>query len=910
VPNTSMTAAKVLHFTIFVLISLIFAGCNITRNVPTKKYLLASNTVVCDNKAVSSDNLEAIIRQQPNQKTLGMNLKLRLFNSIDSAKVANKKNRKFQRFEDNLAKKRVKVARTNQKRIEKARKKGRANYNEKILNDTIFDKVLLRERFKYKFGQKPIVFDSIPFDKSIQQLGLYLRKSGYYYNKVRGEVSYNEKKRKAKATYFVETGPLYIIDSVNVVGQRLLLDLYNRFLKKNFSSEDPLKGKSFDINYLDEYRERVAKHMRDEMIYRFYANNIRFVVDTFKTTMKVNLVMRFEGKIVPDPNNPDSIIRVPFQAAEINEVYFHLADSVFMKESFSKILKEKQLDSKDPNSPQFLRTLNTFEYNILPYTKKKRKKLKVDKSVPDPYRKIIVTYNGDVPWIRPEILELQNYLEHTNKYKEYYLDRSYRSLNQMGVFSTIKPELIEIPGTNKIDVHYYLQATKRQTIGFEPKFTTSFGLLGVNASANYNNRNLFRRGEKLTISFGGGFESQPQVFEDNSRSRSFNTFELGPSVKLDLPGLFPTPVTLISKRQKPRTVLSAALNFENRDIFNRRVFQFNYLWKFLVGKTQIFQMGLPGLSTVKFVNIDKSPSFTNQLNQINDPFLSATYSNQFIWQDFKLTWEYNNKDKDFKDKQKRFLNGQVYFNTTFDAAGNTLFLFRGSQDTLNNQYLLGNQAYSQFIRVDNQYIFSRKMGKKNSIHFRANAGAGIPYRNSSKLMPYDYSFFAGGSNDNRGWRARALGPGAYKYHLDTNRLITQIADIRIGGSLEYRFPLGSTLRGAFFTDFGNIWTYREDQSRLGSQFQWNSFLKQMAWSAGLGMRIDLDFFIVRLDVGFPIYNPALSKEAHWVFQDLFKGRESYYQEGIDYYNLPLETVKTLMPRPFLPTINFGIGYPF
>jgi outer membrane protein assembly factor BamA len=191
-----------------------------------------------------------------------------------------------------------------------------------------------------------------------------------------------------------------------------------------------------------------------------------------------------------------------------------------------------------------------------------------------------------------------------------------------------------------------------------------------------------------------------------------------------------------------------------------------------------------------------------------------------------------------------------------------------------------------------------------------HAGAGISYRNSKTSMPYDYSFFGGGSNDNRGWRARALGPGAYKYHLDTNRLATQIGDIRFGGALEYRFDMGSTFKGAIFTDFGNIWTYREDASRMGSQFTWQTFVPQIAISAGLGLRMDLDFFILRLDVGFPVYDPAFADGARWVFQD-FKNRETYYQEGMQHFNMSLDQVKQIMPKPFLPNyLNFGIGYPF
>jgi outer membrane protein assembly factor BamA len=181
-------------------------------------------------------------------------------------------------------------------------------------------------------------------------------------------------------------------------------------------------------------------------------------------------------------------------------------------------------------------------------------------------------------------------------------------------------------------------------------------------------------------------------------------------------------------------------------------------------------------------------------------------------------------------------------------------------------------------------------------------------------LPYDYSFYAGGSNDNRGWRARSLGPGAYKYHLDTNRTLTQIGDVRIGASLEYRFSLGPILKGAVFTDIGNIWTYNEDSRE--AQFKIQNVFKEMAIASGIGLRIDLDYFIVRLDLGFPIYNPAYSQGARWTFQDLGT-RETYIQEGIDRFILPGDTPESAraraiyyLPKPFWPTLHFGIGYPF
>jgi hypothetical protein len=555
--------------------------------------------------------------------------------------------------------------------------------------------------------------------------------------------------------------------------------------------------------------------------------------------------------------------------------------------------------------------LNKIVYSDISYSKKKLKKLKLPKGSPDPFRIIQVTYNGQKSWIRPDILEMQNYLEHENKYKEYYLDRSYRSLVQLGVFSSIKPILVEIPGTNKLDVHYYLEPAEKQSFGFEPKFTTTSGLLGANASINYTNKNLFRGTEKMTLSFGGGFETQTQVLDETSQRNFFNTVEIGPSIKFDLPGLFPAPPTALkSKRQKPRTEISTALNFEKRDIFDRRVFQLNYMWKFYVGKTQVFKMGFPGASVIKFVQIDPSPAFEQQLSTINDVFLTNSYSNQFIWQDFKFSWEFNNKDKDFEEGKKRFLNSNIYFSSTLDAAGNFLYAFRDKQDIIDGFYQFQNLVYSQFVRIDNQYILTRKLKQKTSLHVRLSGGGGMPYRNSKTSLPYDYSFFAGGSNDNRGWTARALGPGGYKYHLDTNRLGTQIADIRLGGSVEYRFSLGGMFKGAVFSDFGNIWTYKEDQSREFSRFSLKTFLPQFAVSAGVGLRLDLDFFVIRLDLGCPIYNPAYADGARWVFQDM-RTRSTYYKEGEDYFNKTNQEVKQIMPKPFpINFLNFGIGYPF
>jgi len=873
-------------------ILLVLIACKQTRYVPEGKYLLKKNKIEVKEAHLDMDEVASIVRQNPNFKTIGIKFKLLAFNMVDSSAVAAKRKLKNEKLRSKNRRITAKQKRINERRISRARKKGKTLYTHKIipLKDTVSPRMFFREWLKYKVGQAPVVFDSLPFNKTLEQYELYLRKKGYYYGSVSGSVDF-KKNHKAIVTYILDPGKVYIIDSVYVVSPNpLLTSEYKQFIKKQ--EKLPLIGETFDADHLNAYRSKVARYMRDNAVYGFSPSHMTYIADTNKVTMTVSLGVEFSDRLVRSEVYKDSMVKVKHKQTLIKNVYFHIADTTYFKGNFKYTVEQMGLTLMEN---QFLRTLDTLVYDEI-----------IDENTGKPDTKRIATflYNGELE-IDAGLLELQNYLEKENYYKEYYLERSYTRLLQLGLFQAIKPVLEEIPGTRYVDVHYYLVPAKRQTFGFEPRFTNSNGFLGVQSSVNYTNKNLFGGGQKLTFEIGGGFESQPPVFEETldgskkkTSGRSFNTFEIGPSLKLDVPGLFPTKVTMLSKRQRPRTIMSLAYNYQNREDFERHVFQMNYLWRFYVSKTQIFQTGLPFASIVKFVSIDKQPDFEERLNILNDLFLKNAYSDQFIWQDWKLTFEYNNKDKDNKTSKSLF-----YMTSTFDPAGNTVSLFKKYQDTVSNgQRSIFGVGYSQFVRLDNDMIYTYPIRKKHSFHFRALGGFGVPYGNTTTSMPYDYSFFGGGANDNRGWKARQLGPGSYKYYLDTNRTATQIGDIRIAASAEYRFSMGEMIKGAIFFDAGNIWTLNEDVNRPGSQFT-SDWYREIALSGGAGVRIDLDFFIVRFDVGVPLTNPALPDGEKWIFQS----RTEYFKEGLAKYGLEFDKY---LPKPFIPQFHVGIGYPF
>lgn len=905
-----------------------FYGCKVTKNVPDGKYLVKKNVIIQKEDKLDSDDIASIIRQRPNKKSLGVKWKLMAFNAVDSAKVARKRLKKDNKLRQKNRKrmdKQVRVdATVNQKRIARVRKRNekfrkkadrfrsggkegkavsiekykiRSDYIRKVvpLKDTINKRRFFREWLKYKYGEPPVVFDSVLYEQSIEQIGAFLINRGYYFGEVSGSVRY-KKNKKAIVTYEVKSGKPYIIDSLYVVSKNSGVDgQIKAYLNKK--GQEMLMNKRFDKNYLEDFRNYVAQELIDGTYYGFKPNYIKYYVDTNNTDMTVSLGLYTRQRLIIDPNDPDTVLSVPFRSTGVRKVYFHLSDTLLFKGDFVDTMNALGIDLRMERNRQFLNTIDTLYYaKVLD-----RRKSSKENPVLDKKRKATFLFNGK-PYLKPEVLEMQNYLEESNKYKDTYTKRSYSALQNLNLFETIKMQVTEINGADSIDVHYYLKPKKRRSFSFSPKGTNSNGFLGASASLSYSNRNLFRGGEELTLQISGGFESQPPLFDENtgdqSSGRTFNTFEIGPTVEFKVPGLFPFPIQFLGKRQKPSAKISLGYNFQNRADFNRHTAQFTYVWSFLSNKTQKFDFGLPGISVLKIVRMNTSPTFTNLIKQTNNPFLLNTYSDQFVWQDWQLGWLY-----DITKRKNRTKKTDIKFKMRIDPAGNILSLFdKNFQVDSLGRKLVAGIPYSQFVRGNADFVIAQPFSKKHSIHFRFLVGGGMPYGNSKNALPYDYSFFGGGSNDNRGFRSRTLGPGSYKYYLDDDRTSTQVGDVHLNMSLEYRFAITGTLKGAVFADAGNIWTVNYDPERIGSQIG-ADFYKELAFSAGVGLRLDFSFFVFRVDLGIPLHNPAITSGSDWIWDS----RDAYWAEAEAQFGA---NYRDVTPRPFRPQLHFGIGYPF
>ena len=162
------------------------------------------------------------------------------------------------------------------------------------------------------------------------------------------------------------------------------------------------------------------------------------------------------------------------------------------------------------------------------------------------------------------------------------------------------------------------------------------------------------------------------------------------------------------------------------------------------------------------------------------------------------------------------------------------------------------------------------MRNKQQIVLRSFIGAGIPL-DKDGVIPFDQLYFGGGANSIRGWRQRTLGPGSY-YDPDDN--IDKLGEVKIEFNAEYRFPITAILKGALFVDAGNIWT--ETSENTEQNFEFNRFYNEFAISPGLGLRLDFDFFLFRLDLGVPVKQPYEDNKLK------LQGKETQFNFGVGY----------------------------
>jgi hypothetical protein len=281
------------------------------------------------------------------------------------------------------------------------------------------------------------------------------------------------------------------------------------------------------------------------------------------------------------------------------------------------------------------------------------------------------------------------------------------------------------------------------------------------------------------------------------------------------------------------------------------------------------------------------------LDDLDDTFLSTSYQDHLISL-MRVAWNVNTQKPQL---QRKYIYNRIA--TEFAGFGiRALFEQTDRKVDELGSYTIGGIRFAQFIRIEEDFRYYRRFDEKNSIATRFHGGVGFTGANL-RVLPFEKSFYGGGANAIRAWRPRTLGPGSWR---DSTALVTysNLGDLLLEASFEYRFDLTETLEGAFFVDAGNIWLMRADATKPGANFEVNRFISELAVSGGLGFRFDFEFFLVRLDIGAQLKDPAKVVGERW-----------FWEPKSDYARFVEEVTGNPNYR-YRPEIgvNFGIGYPF
>lgn len=434
-------------------------------------------------------------------------------------------------------------------------------------------------------------------------------------------------------------------------------------------------------------------------------------------------------------------------------------------------------------------------------------------------------------------------------------NRTIRQLVGMGAFRFVRNEFVDVDtGKNKLlDVYYYMTPMPKQGLRVEVLGKTASVYNGSEVNINWQRRNAFRSAEQLTLTVYGGFETQT----GGNVNLNSSFYRYGTEARLAFPRMIAPFNWQPTRRYVAHTIFQAGYEYLNRRTaysLNSLRFSFGYQWKESVEKEH--ELKVLEVAYVQPRNITEW--YQAMLDTV--PPLRHAIEPQFTFGPIYTFTRTNTMRTD--------LTHTFYFKGGLDLSANLYGLIRGANVREGRQYQILNANFSQYIKTELDFRHYMKVGANATLASRAMAGFGYSYGNSTQL-PYVKQFFSGGPNGLRAFRARTLGPGSYtpEFYGENNFFADQTGDIKIELNTEYRAKLASIIHWAAFLDAGNVWLQNSDAEKPGAAFGRN-FLQEIAVGAGLGLRFDLSFLIIRTDLAMPLRIPYLPQGDRWVFDHI------------------------------------------
>ena len=809
----------------------------ISKNLKYEGIILKSNDIFINGKLISKDSLNPLITQNKNNYLFGIPLSALLYES-------SKKN------SDSIFNKWINKKSKRNERITKVFSNKQVVQIKKYIEDF--------NNWKKRNGEELQIIDSTKTNISIENLKSFFKNNGYFDSEISSSIEINKKNQKfGKVIYNIDLGNQYYLDSIKSNIQSPILDsLY----QKNIGKSILKKNNSFNTLDFESERNRLDNLFKNSGIYNFQISSISFQVS--RDTTGTDLRIPVQINILEDSSNKYRI---------------HYIKNINIYTSNLLSLKTDTL-----NNPIVFDDINIFSMGKLRYK-------------PKNLTNVISFKKGDY-------------------YSDQKRSNTIKQLNNLENFQypTVSYNYL-INSKSELEANVLLNPKERFSLGFGVDLKHSnIEDIGVAFETSFTSRNVFQGAERLEFSSRGTL----------GKSGNTTISEYGFDIRLKFPRLFlPSKLKkVLNLDYNPNTYIGLGTSKQTNIGLDRQSFKFdlNYNWTNLNDKK--INLGLLNIelvnnkNSVNYFNIysnsfnsinsialnnNTNSSYFNSLNKLIVPVGINSFIKDVINRNLSLNEDDFNTVNYINDRRNRLTannliigssfslisdNRKSFFDQNFsqlkikfELAG-TLTNFFANQfnaevDQYNNKKILG-LAYSQYFKTEFNYIKHWAISSNSTLAFRGYYGIAIPFGNSDNI-PFSKSFFSGGSNDNRAWEVYRLGPGSSGAISEFNE-----ANMKIAFNIEYRFGLFGKLDGAIFTDVGNIWNVFDDTQDPRRTFDGFNDLNELAIGSGFGIRYNLGYFVLRLDMGLKAYNPVLDSNERWMTD--FKLNKAVFNIGLNY----------------------------
>jgi len=809
----------------------------ISKNLKYEGIILKSNDIFINGKLISKDSLNPLITQNKNNYLFGIPLSALLYES-------SKKN------SDSIFNKWINKKSKRNERITKVFSNKQVVQIKKYIEDF--------NNWKKRNGEELQIIDSTKTNISIENLKSFFKNNGYFDSEISSSIEINKKNQKfGKVIYNIDLGNQYYLDSIKSNIQSPILDsLYQKNIGKSFLK----KNNSFNTLDFESERNRLDNLFKNSGIYNFQISSISFQVS--RDTTGTDLRIPVQINILEDSSNKYRI---------------HYIKNINIYTSNLLSLKTDTL-----NNPIVFDDINIFSMGKLRYK-------------PKNLTNVISFKKGDY-------------------YSDQKRSNTIKQLNNLENFQypTVSYNYL-INSKSELEANVLLNPKERFSLGFGVDLKHSnIEDIGVAFETSFTSRNVFQGAERLEFSSRGTL----------GKSGNTTISEYGFDIRLKFPRLFlPSKLKkVLNLDYNPNTYIGLGTSKQTNIGLDRQSFKFdlNYNWTNLNDKK--INLGLLNIelvnnkNSVNYFNIysnsfnsinsialnnNTNSSYFNSLNKLIIPEGINSFIKDVINRNLSLNEDDFNTVNYINDRRNRLTannliigssfslisdNRKSFFDQNFsqlkikfELAG-TLTNFFANQfnaevDQYNNKKILG-LAYSQYFKTEFNYIKHWAISSNSTLAFRGYYGIAIPFGNSDNI-PFSKSFFSGGSNDNRAWEVYRLGPGSSGAISEFNE-----ANMKIAFNIEYRFGLFGKLDGAIFTDVGNIWNVFDDTQDPRRTFDGFNDLNELAIGSGFGIRYNLGYFVLRLDMGLKAYNPVLDSNERWMTD--FKLNKAVFNIGLNY----------------------------